>query len=138
MVLIVQKFIQVEFVISFEQTYHKVREAYQMWHMTYQKTKCLIHGLQIMCCKRNTCLFPWSMIFSLKLRGLFGDKGESTRQLALRNIMNIGIHVILEILLDSFGIGKKISKSGRVFIWKLRFFRLYYQEEEDQHQIRKV
>ena len=34
----------VEFVISFEQTYHKVREAYQRWHKTNQKTKSLIVG----------------------------------------------------------------------------------------------
>ena len=62
------------------------------------------------------------MIFSLKLRGLFGDKGESTRQLALRNIMNIGIHVILEILLDSFGIGKKILKEWKGFHMEVKVF----------------
>ena len=50
------------------------------------------------------------MIFSLKLQGLFCDKGKSTRQVALRTIMNIRIHVVLEILLDSFRIGKKILK----------------------------
>ena len=63
-----------------------------------------------MCCKVNTCLLPWSMIFSLKLQWLFGDKGKSTRQVSLKTIMNIGIHVILEILPDSFGMGKKILK----------------------------
>ena len=50
------------------------------------------------------------MIFSLKLKGLFGDKSKSTRQAALRTIMNTEIHVILEILLDSLGMGKKILK----------------------------
>ena len=48
------------------------------------------------------------MIFSLKLQGLFGDKGKSIRQVALKTIINTKIHVILESLLDSFGIGKKI------------------------------
>ena len=33
-----------EFVISFKQSYHKVREVYQMWHKTDQKTKSLILG----------------------------------------------------------------------------------------------
>ena len=42
-----------------------------------------------------------SMIFSLKLQGLFDDKGKSTRQVSLKTIMNTRIHVILEILLDS-------------------------------------
>ena len=41
------------------------------------------------------------MIFSLKLQGLFDDKGKSTRQVSLKTIMNTRIHVILEILLDS-------------------------------------
>ena len=50
------------------------------------------------------------MIFSLKLQGTFGDKGKSTRQVALKTIMNTRIQVILEILLDSFGMGKKILK----------------------------
>ena len=36
--------ILVEFVIFFEKTYHKVREAYQRWHKTNQKTKSLILG----------------------------------------------------------------------------------------------
>ena len=53
------------------------------------------------------------MIFSLKLQELFGDKGKSTRQVSLKTIMNIGIQVILEILLDSFGIGKKILKEWK-------------------------
>ena len=44
------------------------------------------------------------MIFSLKLQGLFGDKGT------LKTIMNTRIQVILEILPDSFGMGKKILK----------------------------
>ena len=50
------------------------------------------------------------MIFYLKLQGLFGDKGKSTKQVALKTIMNTRIQVILEILRDSFGIGKKILK----------------------------
>ena len=50
------------------------------------------------------------MIFSLKLQGLFGDKGKSTRQVTLMTIMNTRIQVILEILLDSFGMGNKILK----------------------------
>ena len=50
------------------------------------------------------------MIFSLKLQRLFGDKGKSNRQVALRTIMNTRNHVILEILPDSFGMGKKILK----------------------------
>ena len=78
------------------------------------------------------------MIFSLKFQGLFGDKGKSTRQVAIKTIMNTRIQVILEILLDSFGMGKKILKSKRVYIWKSRFFRLFYQEEREQHQIREV
>ena len=48
------------------------------------------------------------MIFSLKLQGLFGDKGKSTRQVALKTTMNTKIQVILEILSDSFRMGKKI------------------------------
>ena len=47
------------------------------------------------------------MIFSLKLQGLFGDKGKSTRQIALKTIMNIKIHVILDILPDSFGMVRR-------------------------------
>ena len=50
------------------------------------------------------------MIFFLKLQRLLGDKGKSTRQVALRTIMNTRIQVILEILPDSFGMGKKILK----------------------------
>ena len=50
------------------------------------------------------------MIFSLKLQGLFCDKGKSTRQVALKTIMNTSIHVVLEILPYSFRIGKKILK----------------------------
>ena len=50
------------------------------------------------------------MILSLKLQGLFGDKGKSTRQVSLKTIMNTRIQVILEILLDSFRMGKKILK----------------------------
>ena len=50
------------------------------------------------------------MIFILKLQGLFGDKGKSTKQVSLRTIMNIRNHVILEILPDSFRMGKKILK----------------------------
>ena len=53
------------------------------------------------------------MIFSLKLQGLFGDKGKSTRLVGLTTIMNTRIHVILEILLDSFGMGKKILKEWK-------------------------
>ena len=49
------------------------------------------------------------MIFSLKLLGLFGDKGKLTRQVALKTIMNTRIQV-LEILPDSLGMGKKILK----------------------------
>ena len=48
------------------------------------------------------------MIFFLKLQGLFSDKGKSTKQVSLRTIMNTKIHVFLEIILDSFGMGKKI------------------------------
>ena len=50
------------------------------------------------------------MLFSLKLQGLFVEKCKSTRQIALKTIMNTKIQVILEILLDSFGMGKKILK----------------------------
>ena len=50
------------------------------------------------------------MIFSLKLQGLFGDKGNSTKQVALKTIMNSRIPIILEILPNSFGMGKKILK----------------------------
>ena len=53
------------------------------------------------------------MIFSLKLEGLFGDKGNSTRQVALKTIMKTRIQVILEILLDPFGMGKKILKEWK-------------------------
>ena len=49
------------------------------------------------------------MIFFLKLQGLFSDKGKSTKQVSLRTIMNTKIHVFLEIILDSFGMGKKIT-----------------------------
>ena len=50
------------------------------------------------------------MIFSLKLQGLFGDKGKSTKQVALKTIMNSRIPIILEILPDFFGMDKKILK----------------------------
>ena len=50
------------------------------------------------------------MIFCLKLQGLFSDKGKSTRQVALKTIMNTKIQVILEILPDSFGMCKKILR----------------------------
>ena len=50
------------------------------------------------------------MLFSLKLQGLFNDKGKSTKQVALKTIMNTRIQVILEILPGSFGMGKKIPK----------------------------
>ena len=50
------------------------------------------------------------MILSLKLQGLFGDKGKSTRQVSLKTIMNTRIQVILEILPDSFGMCKKILR----------------------------
>ena len=53
------------------------------------------------------------MIFSLKLQGLFGDKGKSTKQVALKTIINTRIHIILEILPDSFGMGKKIFKEWK-------------------------
>ena len=78
------------------------------------------------------------MIFSLKFQGLLGDKGKSTRQVALKTIMNTRIQVILEILQIPLGWVRRFSKSGRVFIWKSRFFRLFYQEEEQQHQIKNV
>ena len=50
------------------------------------------------------------MIFSLKLQGLFGDKGKLTKQVSSKTIMNTRIHVIIEILLDSFRMSKKILK----------------------------
>ena len=53
------------------------------------------------------------MIFSLKLQGLFGDKGKSTRQVALKTIINTKIHVVLVILTDPFGMGKKILKEWK-------------------------
>ena len=53
------------------------------------------------------------MIFSLKLQGSFHDKGKSTRQVSLETIMNTRIQVIVEILPDSFGIGKKIIKEKK-------------------------
>ena len=53
------------------------------------------------------------MIFSFKMQELFGDKGKSIRQYAFKIIMNIKIHAILEILPDSFGIGKKILKDWK-------------------------
>ena len=82
-----------------------------------------------MCCKSNTCLLSQSMIFSLKLEGLFGDKGKSTKQVSLKTIMNTMIQSqrSYQTLL---GCVRKFSKSGKVFIWKSRFFRLFYQEEE--------
>ena len=53
------------------------------------------------------------MIFSLKLQGLFGDKGKSIRQVSLKTIINTKIQVILEILPDPFGMGKKILKEWK-------------------------
>ena len=55
------------------------------------------------------------MIFSLKLQGRFGDKGKSTKQVSLKTIMNTRIQDILEILPDSFRIGKKILKEHMEF-----------------------
>ena len=53
------------------------------------------------------------MIFSLKLQGRFGDKGKSTKQVALKTIINTKIHVSLEILSNSFGMSKKILKEWK-------------------------
>ena len=53
------------------------------------------------------------MIFFLKLKQLFSDKGKSIRQVAFKTIMNTRIHVVLEILPDSFWIGKKILKDWK-------------------------
>ena len=50
------------------------------------------------------------MIFFLKLQGLFDDKRKSTRQVALKTILKTWSQVILEILPDSFVMGKKILK----------------------------
>ena len=63
-----------------------------------------------MCCRSNTRLLPWFMIFSLKLQALFGDKGRLIGQVSLRIIMNTKIHVILEFLIDSYGMDKTILK----------------------------
>ena len=100
----------VEFFFSFEQTYHKVREAYQKWHKIDQKTKCLIlRSLDNVLKKQHMSI---AMVYDLflKLQGLFGDKGKSIKQFSLKTIMNTMIHVILKILPDSFGMGKKILK----------------------------
>ena len=56
------------------------------------------------------------MIFSLKLQGLVGNNGKSTRQVALRTIMNTRINVILKILPDYFEMVKRFSNIRRVFI----------------------
>ena len=53
------------------------------------------------------------MIFSLKLQGLFGDKGKSIRQVVLKTIINTRIHAILEILPDSFRMGKRILQDWK-------------------------
>ena len=53
------------------------------------------------------------MIFSLKLQGLFGDKGKSTGQVALKTIINTRVHIILAILPDSFQVGKKILEEWK-------------------------
>ena len=53
------------------------------------------------------------MILSLKLQWLFGDKGKSTTQVTLKTIMNTRIHVILDILLKSFEMDKKILKEWK-------------------------
>ena len=63
-----------------------------------------------MCCRSNTRLLPWFMIFSLKLQPLFSDKGRLIGQVSLRIIMNTKIHVILEFLIDSYGMDKTILK----------------------------
>ena len=52
------------------------------------------------------------MIFSLKLQGRFGDKGKSTKQVALKTIMNTRIQDILEILPDSFRIRRTPNKGS--------------------------
>ena len=70
-------------------------------------------GLLIVCCKRNTRLLIWFIIFSLKLQWLFSDKGKSIKEVSLRIIMNTRIHVILKILLDYFGTNKKILKEWK-------------------------
>ena len=53
------------------------------------------------------------MIFSLKLQGLFGGKGKSIKQVALKTIINTKIHVILEKLPNPFGMGKNILKEWK-------------------------
>ena len=53
------------------------------------------------------------MIFFLKLKQLFSDKGKSIRQVAFKTIMNTRIHVILDILLKSFEMDKKILKEWK-------------------------
>ena len=50
------------------------------------------------------------MIFSLKFQGLLGDKGKSTRQVALKTIMNTRIQVILEILQIPLGWVRRFSE----------------------------
>lgn len=60
------------------------------------------------------------MIFCLRLQGLFGNKGKSTRQVALRTIINVKIHVIFENLPHPLGWVEGFSKIRRVFIWKSR------------------
>ena len=70
-------------VISFEQTYHKVREAYQRWHKIDQKTKCLILGSLDNVLKKQHMSIAMVYDLFLKLQGLFGDKGCQLDKLPL-------------------------------------------------------
>ena len=66
------------------------------------------------------------MIFSLKLQGLFGDKRKSTKQVSLKTIINTRIHVILEILLDFFGMGKEILKEWKGVHMKVKVLQVLF------------
>ena len=60
------------------------------------------------------------MIFYLKSQRLLGNSGKSIIKVAFRIIMNTKIHVILDILTNSFKMGKSILKDWKSIHMEVR------------------
>ena len=66
-------------------------------------------GLWIMCCNSNTCLLPLTFIFSLySTKDIYRIRVGQLRQVTFTTIMNTKFYMILETLLDSFEMAKRI------------------------------
>ena len=82
------------------------------WNQMNQKTKSLIlESLDNVLQQQHISMTRHFDILSFfQIVGLFSDKGNSTRQVALRIIMNTKVYMILETLSISFGMVKGILK----------------------------